>query len=213
MSRLIHHPALFWFLLLSFTLHLFLLTFLPRPPGSREIYYLGEPVVNVELEGPVKTNEPAQPPPTKKIRLISERKTTNVPSAVRALEPAAGTSPLTTLAYHTPAATEKTSYGASEAKIRNQLLGELQTRLSRYLVYPPLARRRGWEGTVLLGLRVESDGHLDNIRVEHGSGYAVLDHSALNSLNRLGRIAEASEWLNGRVMDMQLPVIYRLIEN
>ena len=31
--------------------------------------------------------------------------------------------------------------------------------------------------------------------------------------NRLGQLAEASAWLNGRGVDMQLPVIYRLIEN
>ena len=101
----------------------------------------------------------------------------------------------------------------AETALRNQLLGELQTRLSHYLTYPPLARQRGWEGTVLLELRIASDGQLDKVRVERSSGYAVLDHSALNSLSRLGYLAEASLWLNGRGMDMQLPVIYRLVEN
>jgi TonB family protein len=66
---------------------------------------------------------------------------------------------------------------------------------------------------VLLALRIESDGRLEKVHVERGSGYAVLDHSALDSLNRLGRLTEASAWLEGRSLDMQLPVIYRLIEN
>ena len=98
---------------------------------------------------------------------------------------------------------------ASRARIRARLLGDL----ARHFDYPLLARIRGWEGTVLLKLRVESDGHLDRIRVERSSGYAVLDHSALNSLNRLGHLTEAASWLNGRGIDMQLPVIYRLVEN
>ena len=85
--------------------------------------------------------------------------------------------------------------------------------ISLFLVYPPLARRRGWEVTVLLGLRVWSDGHLDGIHIEHNSDYAILDHSALNSFVRLGYLAEASSWLNGHGMDRQLPVIYRLLEN
>jgi protein TonB len=101
----------------------------------------------------------------------------------------------------------------SESGLHNQLLGELKTRLSHYLTYPLLARSRGWEGTVLLALRIESDGRLEKVHVERGSGYAVLDHSALDSLNRLGRLTEASAWLEGRSLDMQLPVIYRLIEN
>ena len=103
--------------------------------------------------------------------------------------------------------------GVSQEPARIRILARLRTDLARYFDYPALARSRGWEGTVLLGLRVESNGHLEKIRIEHSSGYAVLDNSALNSLNRLGRLAEASAWLNGRGLDMQLPVIYRLIEN
>lgn len=213
MARFIHHPALPRFLLLSSALHLLLLTFLQPPAGSGTIYYLGEPMVNVELEGPAETNEPAPVPQTKKIRLSSERKTTPPPFTARALTRVSVSSPVNPLERPASDATERSASGADKAKVHNQLLGQLQTRLSRYLVYPPLARQRGWEGTVLLGLRVESDGHLDKIRIEHSSGYAVLDHSALNSLNRLGRLAESSGWLDGQVMDMQLPVIYRLVEN
>ena len=103
--------------------------------------------------------------------------------------------------------------GISLESARVHLQARLLTDLARHFNYPDMARRRGWEGTVLLGLRVESNGHLEKIRIEHSSGYAVLDNSALNSLNRLGQLAEASAWLNGRGLDMQLPVIYRLIEN
>lgn len=98
---------------------------------------------------------------------------------------------------------------ATRAYLRSRLLANL----ANYFYYPALARRNGWEGTVLLGLRVEPDGQLDKIRLERSSGYAVLDNSALNSLKRIGQLAEARAWLEGRSVDMQLPVIYRLIEN
>lgn len=103
--------------------------------------------------------------------------------------------------------------GISHESARAHLQARLLTELARQFNYPDMARHRGWEGTVLLGLSVESDGRLDKIHVARSSGYAVLDRSALNSLNRLGRLVEASAWLDGRGMDMQLPVIYRLIEN
>lgn len=108
-----------------------------------------------------------------------------------------------------PATGDGDEHGRAKAQIRAQLNADL----ARYFDYPYVARLRGWEGTVLLGLRVASDGRLDKIRIERSSGYAVLDNSALNSLNRLGQLAEASAWLNGRGLDMQLPVIYRLIQN
>jgi protein TonB len=98
---------------------------------------------------------------------------------------------------------------ATRAYLRSRLLATL----ANHFYYPALARRNGWEGTVLLGLRVEADGQLDKIRLERSSGYAVLDNSALNSLKRIGQLAEARAWLQGHSVDMQLPVIYRLIEN
>jgi len=99
------------------------------------------------------------------------------------------------------------------AGLRNQLLGELRTRLSEFLSYPVLARSRGWEGVVVLGVRIESDGRLDGLRVERGSGYAVLDHSALDSLGRVGRLSGAGDMLGGRRVDLLLPVVYRLAQN
>lgn len=98
---------------------------------------------------------------------------------------------------------------ATRAYLRSRLLANL----ANYFHYPAQARRNGWEGTVLLGLRVEADGQLDKIRLERSSGYAVLDNSALNSLKQVGQVAEARAWLEGHSVDMQLPVIYRLIEN
>jgi protein TonB len=98
---------------------------------------------------------------------------------------------------------------ATRAYLQSRLLANL----ANHFYYPALARRNGWEGTVLLGLRVEPDGQLDKIRLERSSGYAVLDNSALNSLKRIGQLAEARAWLEGHSVDMQLPVIYRLIEN
>lgn len=94
----------------------------------------------------------------------------------------------------------------------NHLLGEIRSRLSRYLVYPPLARQRGWEGTVLLSLRVEPDGLLEHIRIRRSSGYDVLDRTAIESLRRVERVAALSASFNARGREIELPVIYRLRE-
>lgn len=103
--------------------------------------------------------------------------------------------------------------GDDQAATRAYLRSRLLANLADYFHYPAAARRNGWEGTVWLGLRVEPDGQFDRIRLERSSGYAVLDNSALNSLKRINNLVEARAWLEGRGVDMQLPVIYRLIEN
>lgn len=212
MNRLLHFERLPKFLLLSLTVHsLFLAGF---GAGTVEVKrkFLGQPVLQVQMQGTSRTLPSSQAPQVSAIG--DESVVADDPRSL--LNAASRNDGLATMedsvGGHQDHDGPEMEY-ATETGVRNQLLGELQTSLSRYLVYPPLARSRGWEGTVLLGLQVASDGHLDKIRVERSSGYAVLDNSALNSLNRLGRLAGVSAWLNGRAQDMQLPVIYRLIDN
>lgn len=97
-------------------------------------------------------------------------------------------------------------------QVRAKIRARLRTHLARHFEYPYAARLRGWEGEVLLAFRIESDGRLEDIRVARGSGFAVLDDSALNSLARVGRLEEARAWLDGNRLDMQLAVVYRLHE-
>lgn len=112
----------------------------------------------------------------------------------------------------TPAASVASGVGGLE-QARARIQASLYAMLARYFEYPFLARQHGWEGQVLLAFHVTGDGRLQALRVARSSGFAVLDASALHSLGRVERLDEARAWLNGFGMDMQLPVIYRLVEN
>jgi TonB family protein len=206
------HRTLWSFAILSFAVHLLLLTYIKKTADSPAPPYLGLPWVNVQLEY-LSEHTPSHTLKTATTVNTLPDETKNALNTVGIRAPGSGMLPVTGGADSAVDHRPPKAQGESRTVIRNHLLGLLQTQLSHYLVYPPLARNRGWEGTVLLGLRMEPDGHLEKIRIERGSGYAVLDHSALNSLSRLGHVAEASLWLNGRGMDVQLPVIYRLVEN
>jgi periplasmic protein TonB len=76
--------------------------------------------------------------------------------------------------------------------------------------YPLLARRKGWEGTVVIEIHVSGSGRVEQARVEKSSGYAILDGAALGAI-RSWRIA-----LNGRLEEADLrfriPVIFKLRE-
>jgi TonB family protein len=93
---------------------------------------------------------------------------------------------------------------------RALIRGHLETDLSRYFSYPPIARQRGWQGHVRVAFTVQADGQLTDARITHSSGYHILDASALEALHRVGRLPQAREWLHGQALPMELPVIYRL---
>jgi TonB family protein len=209
MNHSINRHLLPRFLTISIALHLCLLVEFKHSLLIAPDRHLGQSVLDVQLQN--YTLLPAPIPFSKKVTGSPITKTSSTYSVAPA-ETGTGSSPSVSPTDTEPHAYVSTVTGPQEG-LRNQLLGELRTRLSQYLTYPPVARNRGWEGTVLLGLRVEPDGQLDKIRLERSSGYAVLDNSALNSLKRIGQLAEARAWLEGHSVDMQLPVIYRLIEN
>jgi protein TonB len=77
------------------------------------------------------------------------------------------------------------------------------------LKYPTIARRRGWQGIVILELHIESDGHISRLHVTETSGYPVLDQAAISTL-QLASVPHAGQWLNGHAIDIMVPVEYRL---
>jgi protein TonB len=50
--------------------------------------------------------------------------------------------------------------------------------------YPSIARRRGWEGKVLLRIDVGADGLPGKVEIAESSGREVLDQSALRTVRR-----------------------------
>jgi TonB family protein len=101
----------------------------------------------------------------------------------------------------------------SDTHLVNHLLAELRSAFDARFVYPPLARRHGWQGQVRVGLTVESDGHLSELRILSSSGYAILDRDALQTLTRIGVLPQTHTRLDGQSYRLQLPVVYRLIES
>ena len=119
---------------------------------------------------------------------------------------------------HSKAATEQpaatTAHSAQDSeRSGSALLHALQSALIAHFDYPPLARRRGWEGIVQLGLRVEPDGQLSHVQLLESSGHSTLDQAALHSLAQVRQLPDVMHWLRGRHYDLVLPVRYQLIDS
>jgi protein TonB len=60
----------------------------------------------------------------------------------------------------------------------------LRNRILAGIGYPLAARRRGWQGAVMVEFRVNRDGRLEEARVIAGSGHELLDRTALEGVRR-----------------------------
>lgn len=80
----------------------------------------------------------------------------------------------------------------------------VRRRIDARKVYPQIAVRNGWEGRVLVEMRLEGDGRLAAVRLLEGSGYAVLDDETIAAVRRASPFPPVARVLT-------VPVEYRLV--
>ena len=82
--------------------------------------------------------------------------------------------------------------------------------IKRYQKYPPLAQRRGWEGTAEVLLKIAADGKVTGITLGKSSGHAILDEEALDMVRRAAPLPQAPPDLRGRALVVSVPIVFRL---
>jgi len=83
-------------------------------------------------------------------------------------------------------------------------LAEIRRLIETHKSYPGLARRKGWEGDVVVELRLDGGGAVSDVKVVEKSGYGVLDRATVSAVQRAGPYPP----LPGKV---QVPISYRLV--
>lgn len=138
------------------------------------------------------------------------------PRRVQRARPPAPPSPAVAPTAEAHTAPGPRSHRASAALDQSAKKALLRRALARQLAfhryYPPLARSRGWQGEVRLGVRVGSDGRLSRVRVLQTSGHALLDRAAVRSLHAVQAVGHPPQWLRGTHFDIVLPVVYKLLD-
>jgi periplasmic protein TonB len=99
---------------------------------------------------------------------------------------------------------------AATSDALRQQVGQL---LSQHFHYPRLARSRGWEGIVELGLHIAADGRVSKVILHRSSTYPTLDRAALMAAGHVRRVPGAEVLLNQEGMNLVVPVHYRLIDS
>ncbi len=85
-------------------------------------------------------------------------------------------------------------------------LGVISSIVKQNLTYPPLARKLGMEGKMVISFLLTKDGRVEDIKIEQSTGYRLLDENAIKTVKRLEKLM-----LKPPVdVRIKLPVIYRL---
>ncbi len=87
----------------------------------------------------------------------------------------------------------------------NEFLAKIRRAIEEELTYPPLARRRKMEGTVVVGFGIDRSGMPTGIEIVESSGFSVLDREVIEIIRR----ASPFPYIPERV---EVPVSFRLVE-
>lgn len=101
--------------------------------------------------------------------------------------------------------------GIDIAAIRMDYLTRSRFLVERHKQYPLLARKKGVEGTVMVVAVLKRDGTLLRCDIVKGSGSLLLDNAALRSVRTVTRYPQFPAGLQADVLDLRIPITFRLI--
>jgi protein TonB len=84
----------------------------------------------------------------------------------------------------TSSLTDESRRVALEGSFLTERLSVISNIVQRRINYPPIARRMGWEGKVLVSFVLEPNGDIRDLKVLKSCGYEVLDKEALDAIRR-----------------------------
>jgi periplasmic protein TonB len=230
----INESTLIWAIVASIMLHMFLALVLPnfKFEGVKKI----PDILSVKLQKPkpptpILTPESPKPEPIKKLiepKLVAKPITKKVedpkplkqeppapvvletPTKVIAVEPKVEVAPHEIVPL---IPVEKPKPEPVQADVDNAL-GEYGSQLGRAIAkhksYPKVAQMRGWEGEVMLDLKIDENGNVLSAKVRESSGHEALDNQALEMVKKASPFPAPPEVVRSHRFNISVPVSFKL---
>lgn len=100
-------------------------------------------------------------------------------------------------------------FGTSEkgkTDILSVYKAELRAMIDKNKSYPPMSKRLGQEGTVVVAFTLLEDGNIINVKIDSPSRYERLNDSALDAVKKVGRFKPIPKEIGGPRMEIKVPV-------
>lgn len=100
-------------------------------------------------------------------------------------------------------------FGTSEkgkTDILSVYKAELRAMIDKNKYYPPMSRRLGQQGTVVVAFTLLEDGNIINVKIDSPSRYERLNDSALDAVKKVRRFKPIPKEIGEPRMDIKVPV-------
>jgi TonB family protein len=79
-----------------------------------------------------------------------------------------------------------------------------------FFTYPKIAQMRGWQGTVIADLEIDSKGSVISVKIKKSSSYEVLDKEALEMIKKASPFPPPPDNLRGKNFNVLVPISFKL---
>ena len=164
-------------------------------------FNLKDTILPMELDINILINQPepikrvfSQPEP-KTIKKIKSKELLPIKEIVKP-EPIALTKPNTS-----PSVIKKTIENYST---------KLTKAIARQKKYPRIAQMRGWQGELILNLKIDGQGNLVQAKIKQGSKFKILDTEGMNMVKRASPFPKPPKELESKIFNVIVPISFKL---
>jgi protein TonB len=109
----------------------------------------------------------------------------------------------------TPTQANSDVKNAGEAAL-NDFSNVLARHIAKFKLYPKIAQMRGWQGDIILEVKLNGNGELIASKIVKGSGFDVLDNEGLDMVKRASPFPLPPEILKGKSFSILVPIRFKL---
>jgi len=95
-----------------------------------------------------------------------------------------------------------------------QIMNDFYMKVGRQIayakIYPDFARKKGYQGKILVAFKIDRDGKILNLSVSQSSGYKILDEAALDAVKEAGPYPPIPNELKKNFLKLKIPISYAL---
>lgn len=107
------------------------------------------------------------------------------------------------------ASAEGSEFGTSvqgKTDILSLYKAELRAMIDKNKYYPPMSKRLGQTGTVVVAFTLLEDGHIIDVKIDTPSRYERLNESALEAVKKVERFKPIPKEIGEKRMEVKVPV-------
>jgi protein TonB len=161
-----------------------------------------QPIEKIETPEPIKKVEPIQKIEKKITPIIDKNATTVAQPAPKEVAPPAPAEAISKIPNVVPQEQVTQSIESYSSLLANAI--------AKYKQYPKIAQMRGWQGTVIADLEIDSKGSVISVKIKKSSTYEVLDNEALEMIKKASPFPAPPDNLRGKNFNVLVPISFKL---